>query len=316
MHGCCQAQANTGRLTQLQSSSISQRRGHLPERARSDIMACVISSTYMMKLLQTSFFLLALFACQLPSWSQDHVAVFRPLLKIATGELPPYATTNRPDQGIALNIVRQAFELAGFRVEFNFLPWSRALAESRLGKWDGTAYWGHKPEHDADFILSDNVITEQWVFVSRAELNFKWKDLADLRPYRIALIPDYTYTPEIRAMAQRGEFKSNQFPNDLTVLRMLLLKRADVAPMERNVACDLLSRHFSPAQAARLSADPKLMTESFTTHLMMSRILPASAARIAAFNLGLKKLKSSGEYDKILGQVSCPDAWRLTSGSD
>lgn len=41
-----------------------------------------------------------------------------------------------------------------------FYP-GRALAESRLGKWDGTAYWGHKPEHDVGFILSDNVLTEQ-----------------------------------------------------------------------------------------------------------------------------------------------------------
>ena len=37
-------------------------------------------------------------------------------LQIATGELPPYATQSRPDQGIALHIVRRAFELSGHEV--------------------------------------------------------------------------------------------------------------------------------------------------------------------------------------------------------
>ncbi|CAN5722276.1 transporter substrate-binding domain-containing protein [soil metagenome] len=236
-----------------------------------------------------------------------------PVLRIATGELPPYATETRPDQGIALSIVRRAFEVEGYQVEFTFLPWSRALAESRLGKWDGSAYWGHKPEHDVSFILSDNVLTEQWVFIHRSAQAFQWQQLADLRPYRVALIQDYTYTPEIWSMASKGDFRSDKLPNDLTALRMLLLKRVDVVPMERNVACDILSRNFSAAEAAQLSAHPKLMTEMFTTHLLMPRSLSSSAAKIQSFNSGLKKLRTSGEYQKLLSQVSCPKGWDVAT---
>ena len=233
----------------------------------------------------------------------------KPVLKIATGELTPYATQTRPDKGIALSIVRRAFELAGYQVEYTFLPWSRTLAETRLGKWDGTAYWGRKPEHESSFLLSENVVTEQWVFVYRNAIKFDWQTLADLRPYRLAMIQDYTYTPEIWAMAKAGAFKMDQQKNDLAALKMLLLNRVDVAPMERNVACDLLSHHFSEAEGMRLSAHPKWMTESFTTHLMLPRSRPESASRIADFNAGLKKLRDSGEYARLLAQVKCPSAW-------
>ena len=34
-------------------------------------------------------------------------------LRLATGELPPYATQDRPDQGMALEIVRKSFANAG-----------------------------------------------------------------------------------------------------------------------------------------------------------------------------------------------------------
>ena len=94
-----------------------------------------------------------------------HAAAQRPVLQIATGELAPYATTLRPDNGIALSVVQEAFQIQGFDVRYTFLPWSRALAEAKVGKWDGTAYWGKKPVHETDFWISDNVLTEQWVFV-------------------------------------------------------------------------------------------------------------------------------------------------------
>ncbi len=49
-------------------------------------------------------------------------------LRLVTGELPPYATQDRADQGISLNAVRQAFALVGHTVNFTFEPWARALA--------------------------------------------------------------------------------------------------------------------------------------------------------------------------------------------
>ena len=233
-----------------------------------------------------------------------------PVLKIATGELPPYATAARPDQGIALSIVRRAFELSGYKVEYTFLPWSRTLGETKLGKWDGTAYWGRNAEREQSFLLSDNVVTEQWVFVHRRDVNFQWSQVDDLKPYRLALIQDYTYTPEIWSMAKAGQFKSEKLPNDQAALKMLLLGRVDVAPMERNVACDLLKSNYSDAEAAKLAAHPKLMTESFTTHLMLPRALQESTGRLADFNAGLKKLRASGEYAKLLAKTSCPSSWQ------
>ena len=244
-----------------------------------------------------------IFALVGPAWAQTKT------LRIATGEYPPYATATRTDQGIALSIVRRAFELAGYKVEFTFLPWSRALAQTRLGQWDATAAWGNNPQRNAPFWLSDNVVSEKWVFVYRRALNFNWSTLADLKPYRLAMIQDYTYTPELWAMAQAGEFKMNKLPNESTALKMLLLERVDVAPMEQNVACDLLQANFGDADAAKLGVAPKLMTESFTTHVLLPRAMPESAARWSDFNAGLKQLKATPEYAHLLAQIRCPSGW-------
>lgn len=251
--------------------------------------------------------LLGLLACiSLPALAEQKV------LRIATGELAPYATETRQDRGIALSIVRRAFELVGYRVEYTFLPWSRTLAESKMGKWDGTAYWGKKPEHAAQFFISDNVVTEQWVFVYRNDLKFHWDSVQDLKPYRVGMIQDYTYTPEIWQAANAGVFKSEKLLDEKTLLKMMLLQRIDIAPLERNVACDMLMHSFTPQEAAKLSAFPKLMTDSFTTHLMLPRKKLESAQRLQDFNRGLEKLRASGEYAKLLAQVNCPNGWGET----
>lgn len=230
-------------------------------------------------------------------------------LKIATGEFAPYMAAARADQGISLSVVRRAFELSGYQVEFSFLPWSRALAETRIGKWDATAAWGNNPERNPPFFVSENVVSEKWVFVYRNAVKFSWNSLADLKPYRVGLIQDYTYTPEMWSMASAGHFKSDKLPSEVVAIKMLLLDRLDVAPMERNVACDVLQKNFTNADAAKLSVDPKQMIDTFTSHVLLPRALAESATRVADFNAGLKKLKASPEYAKLLSQVKCPSGW-------
>lgn len=230
-------------------------------------------------------------------------------LRIATGELPPYATAERPDQGVALQIVRRAFALAGYKVEYHFMPWTRALEESAAGRWHATAYWGNDAERNSRFFASDNVLTEQWVFVHRRDRRFDWTALTDLRPYRLAIIANYTYTPQLWQLLNSGYVQGDATPDDLLALRKLLARRVDVVPIERNVACHLLARHFTPAQAARLQAHPRLLTDSFTTHLLLPRKRPGSEALLADFNRGLQQLKASGEHAALLKGVSCPRGW-------
>lgn len=219
-----------------------------------------------------------------------------PPLRIATGEFPPYATAGRPDQGLALAVVRRAFELAGRQVQFHFLPWPRALAETRDGRWDATAHWGVTPERRRDFLLSDNLYTEHWLLLHRRNMALDWRSIDDLRPYRLGMVPEYTYTPELWQAARSGRLRYEQPRNDVVSLRMLLLGRIDVLPLDRNVACDTLAHQFTPAEGQALSAHPRPFNDQFTTHVLFPPAKPGSEALRATFNRGLAQLRASGEH--------------------
>ncbi|MCV2360418.1 MULTISPECIES: substrate-binding periplasmic protein [Roseateles] len=230
-------------------------------------------------------------------------------VRIATGELPPYATESRPDKGIALSIVRRAFELAGHKAEFYFQPWSRAQMETKSGLWDASAHWGASAERRRDFLLSDNILTEQWLIVHRKSIALQWTQPRDLRPYTLGVIRDYTYTPEFWALIRSNELRSDNTPNDLAGLRKMIRGRIDAMPMERNVACDLLTHNFSAQEREEFAAHPRLLTDSFSTHLILPPQQPRSAALLADFNRGLKALRDSGEHARLLQTVQCPPSW-------
>jgi polar amino acid transport system substrate-binding protein len=230
------------------------------------------------------------------------------VLRLATGELPPYATASRPDQGIALDIVRRAFAQTGYDVQYTFKPWTRSLEEARAGQWDGTAYWGRNPQRDTGFLISDNVLTEQWVFVYRVKPGIPalaWNELRDLGGLRLGAVSSYTYTPEFWALQKEGALNVAMAVDDLANLRLLLAGRLDVVPIERNVACYLMRTYLLPDEAAQLRAHPRWLTREFTTHLMLGASLPQSAARMRAFNEGLRKLKRSKEYTAMLHLPGC-----------
>jgi polar amino acid transport system substrate-binding protein len=230
-------------------------------------------------------------------------------LTLATGELPPYASEQSPDQGIALDIVRRAFALSGYEVSYVFKPWMRSLEEAREGTWDGTAHWGRNPERDVGFLISDSILTEQWVFVYRddaaATQRFDWKKLADLAALRMGAVRFNSYTPEFWALQKSGTLKVDFAKDDLTNLRLLVGGRVDVVPMERNTACFLMKTQFSAGEVAQLRAHPRLLTDQFTTHLMLSKKLPQSEQRMKAFNQGLRIVQKSHLYSERLVQTGC-----------
>ena len=232
-------------------------------------------------------------------------------LRLATGEFPPYATASRADQGVALSIVRRAFELGGHTVTFTFVPWSRAQLETATGHWDASAHWGASEERRAKFLLSDNLLNEQWVYLHRRAMPFDWHTTEDLYPYVVGMTRDYTYTPELWAAARSGRLISSSVPHDLSGLKMLQAGRIDILPLERNVACDLLVQHFDDAAAGQLAAHPKPMADKFSTHVIFPKDKPRSAQLVADFNRGLKALRDTPEYAKLKANVRCPSSWAM-----
>ena len=80
------------------------------------------------------------------------------IVRLTTGEWPPYISQNLPGKGVGLLIISEAFKLAGYDVEYSFYPWPRGYELGARGQWDGSVLWQKTPGRSKELLFSDRVI--------------------------------------------------------------------------------------------------------------------------------------------------------------
>lgn len=219
------------------------------------------------------------------------------VVKLGIGEWPPYFAQDLKHNGIFAYIVSEAFAAVGYRVEYAYLPWKRALADAQGGVLDGSPGWKATDERRASFLFSDPVITSTSVLFHLKSTPFTWSAIGDLKGRRIGVTAGYSYGPEFDAAAADKRLTVETARDDAIAFKMLLARRTDIAVMNREVGLDILSRGLSPADAARITFDPKPIDEQ-PSFLAISKASPRATQLIADFNRGLAMIRERGLLDQ------------------
>ena len=188
------------------------------------------------------------------------------VLRIATGDYAPFADQTAPDDGIVNDTVRRIAQSAGFSVEFEYMPWMRALEMTRSARFFATSYWYFSEERVADFIHVGPVVYERMVLIRRADTPFpEWHSLRDLSGMTIGAVTGYTYTEDFWDLAEAGELRVETAQNDEANLRKLLAGRIDVYPMSEQSSEALMARIFSHEERSQITSEPKplMVTEGY-----------------------------------------------------
>ena len=85
-------------------------------------------------------------------------AVARDSEKIVTmgsTEFPPYYGAHLPGQGVLTEIAVRAMEKMGYRVDVQFTPFARTLANGKAGAVDGIIALWHSDEREQWFVFSE-----------------------------------------------------------------------------------------------------------------------------------------------------------------
>jgi len=193
------------------------------------------------------------------------------VLAVATGEYAPFTDPSAPDGGIVNRRIRQIAEAAGYEVEFRYMPWMRALEQTRSARFAATSFWYYKEDREAEFIHVGPVVRDRVVFFRRSDVDMPdWSRLEDLGGLTVGAVSGYTYTTEFWDLADAGLLNVEIAQSDEANLRKLLAGRIDVYPMSKESGRVLLLRLFSEAEIGRIEVDPRplMVTEG---HLLVSR---------------------------------------------
>ncbi len=213
-------------------------------------------------------------------------------LKAAVGlALPPYII-QETGKGLEADIVRQALELAGYKMKLDFVPFAR-ITVSMANKSADLALTINEGSGLTGVFYSDSHITYQNVAVSLKSKGAKIAKPADLASYSVVAFqqaPDYLGT-EFAAMAKANS-RYSEVADQLAQVKLLFAGRADVIIMDVNI--------FKYFRSKTTDIDTG-------AEVQVSEIFPPTAYKVAfaskeirdKFNVALKKLRDNGSYAAI-----------------
>jgi len=144
-----------------------------------------------------------------------------PAWRIATADLPPFSVASGDDAPGALVEVTQALATrAGFSAEVEFLPWTRAQAESQLRPHTVVVPLTRIPEREDKYRWIVKLYRQQFVFIALRDKGVGVASPEALRHKRIAALRN---SPSIVQLRQRGFSQIVEAENIADMVQMLRL---------------------------------------------------------------------------------------------
>jgi polar amino acid transport system substrate-binding protein len=216
-------------------------------------------------------------------------------LRLMANTSPPYADQKLPEQGLALELVRDIFSRTGHTPEITIENWSRAVEGARLGVYDGLAAAWYSGERARDLLYSEPYLRSELIILKRRGDQNDYSDLADLSGGRLGVRVDYAYGVDFDSVPNLTLVRENHLIQNL--LNLLNGKVDFVIGDQRTIVLQLhefLADKVTQFEVTGISLPP------VARHVAVSRSLPNHEKVIADFNRGLAQARQDGSHGAIV----------------
>ena len=207
---------------------------------------------------------------------------------------PPFS--NEKGEGISLALVSAALKLHDIQAKLLVVPYARALNYTETGKVNACWNVTRQPSTEALFLFGEEpllVAQASYFYAPGSPLDFSSPaEIPDKT--RVGIIIDYEYGASFSQHQQRYDVIA--VPNQDQLIKLLVNKRVDVAIMFDDVASYTLKT---------MGVDGNVIKKGQRNHLSdiyvaFSKNHADSASLAKKLDNGIRQLKASGEYQKII----------------
>lgn len=208
---------------------------------------------------------------------------------------PPYADQNSPNQGLSLEIVREAFKTQDYKVEMKFQPWARALLEVTDNTIDIIPHIWKTEKRLNDFVFSDPFLTQEMKFIKKNGDNFEFDGLKSLTGKTVGTIRGYSYSEDF---SKATNFEKEEVNTVTQNVGKMMLGRVDLT-VDDEITTKILLKKENPELLGRIVFCKNILSKN-DVYIVCGKNNPKAKELISSFNAGLKVIKANGTYDKIL----------------
>jgi len=222
------------------------------------------------------------------------------VIKVSTGEWPPYTTQINNTTGVLQKIVNEAFKEEGIDVTYDFLSWKKAYKMAKDVSYDGTMPLFKTADREKDFLYSKNVIARtKTVFFHLKSLNFQWNEYSDLKQYKIGETIGFKTAKILKNAGVDVEMASSEKEN----FDKLLAGKIDATSASYLVGYGIINRNYTTQDIDKFTTHGKKVYPATGVYFLVSKKHPRAQELVDKFDSGLKKLLKSGRYIKLIKEA-------------
>jgi polar amino acid transport system substrate-binding protein len=208
---------------------------------------------------------------------------------------PPYTDATLPDQGLALEVVKQVFAQTDFKPNITIENWSRALEGTEVDVYDALASAWYSPEREKDLLFSKPYLQSKLLILKLRSNQGQYSSLDQLAGSRLGVRTDYAYGIDFSAIPDLTLVEEDQLvPNLLN----LLDGKVDFVIADQRTAAMQLHAFFR--DKITQFAVVEIALPPVERHVAASRAWPEAEDMIAAFNRALAAQQKDGSLDAII----------------
>ena len=230
-------------------------------------------------------------------------AVQAETIKVSTGEYAPFTGEALPNGGVVNGLISRVAEAAGVTVEYEYMPWKRALEVARNGQVHASSYWGERPDQTGLAMVGPFTLDRNVLFYRKDKPTPEFEDITELTDVVIGVTHGYSYTPVFWANVENGTIKTQTAKDDASNFRKLLAGRIDAFIVDEYVGHYLLEQEFTAEERAQLGATESALLGS-GGFLQVSLDAEGGAALADRLQATYDAMTASGEMDSIRAELS------------
>ncbi|MGL6151533.1 MAG: substrate-binding periplasmic protein [Aeromonas sobria] len=223
---------------------------------------------------------------------------------------PPlkFLDADQKPKGLDIDIVTAIFGKLGVPVRIELIDsGARLTRNAETGLCDMVLTHSYNAARERYLIYPQQAhLRHSWhFFVRKADLlQIRYETLADLKPWRIGVTRDFSYTPELTAAMADPTYHFQQIPMNRLQLRKLLAGRIDTVPMPLVTAFTQLKEEGLTGKVDYL---PKpLKSSPYFNTWARAKADENTPAQMAAYDAELLRMKHNGSLKALYDQYATP----------
>lgn len=218
-------------------------------------------------------------------------------LTLITNTWPPYVDSTLPGQGLAVELVSEVLERAGYKTTVTIETWPRAMEGTKLGIYDGIVAAWYTEQRDKDFYYSDAYLVNKLRVMKLKRLGGDYFEMAHLEGKRLGIITGYAYGIDFSTIDNIQLVEESYVIQ--SVLNLVNGKVDFIVVDERTVSAEI-NKYLSTQKDQFEFLDIEIPVRSL--YFVTSKSNPGNTEIIKRFNAALKAMKNAGVYSELVNR--------------